>query len=93
MFTIGRNNFGTLVFSGRITMCDMKIVYSTCLDEHGNKVAKPYQCLTLADAVKGYKRKDNCYTLFIDAVKANEVMKKLVAEGNVIIEQQIMAVA
>jgi hypothetical protein len=64
----------------------MKIVSSTCLDEYGNKGAKPYQCLTMEDSMKGYKRKDNCYTLFVDTGEADKLIKELTAEGNVIVE-------
>jgi len=70
----------------------IKIVYSTCLDENGNK-AEPYQCLTFEDYQKGYKRKDNCFTLCVDADRADAKIKELVAEGNVIVRTETMEVA
>ena len=70
----------------------IEIVYSTCVDENGNK-AEPYECLTLEDYMKGYKRKDNCYTVIADVDKAEARMKELVAEGNVIVRTETMEVA
>jgi hypothetical protein len=70
----------------------IKIVYSTCVDENGNK-AEPYECLTLEDYMKGYKRKDNCYTLYVLAHKAEAMMKRLVAEGKLIVRTETKEVA
>lgn len=66
----------------------VKIVYSTCEDEHGNKGNKRKQSLTLEDYMKGYKKHDNCFTLIVDANKADETVNDLVVDGCVIVEQQ-----
>ena len=68
----------------------VKIVYSTCEDEHGNKGNKPKQSLTLEDHMKGYKKHHNCFTLIVDADKADKTVNELVADGCVIVEQQHM---
>ena len=60
----------------------IKIVYSTD--------AEPTQSITLEDYMKGNKRMDNCFTLCIDADKAEETIEELVAEGNVIVSTEAM---
>ena len=66
----------------------VKIVYSTCEDEHGNKGNEPKQSLTLEDYMKGYKKHDNYLTLIVDANKADEIVNELVVDSCVIVEQQ-----
>ena len=68
----------------------VKIVYSTCEDEHGNKGCEPMQSLTLDAYMKGSKKRDNCFTLIVDADKADKTVDELVADGCVIVEQQHM---
>lgn len=65
----------------------VKIVYSTCEDEHGNKGNETFQSHTLEDYMKGYKKRDNCFTLIVDAESADEAVNELVADGCVIVEQ------
>ena len=68
----------------------VKIVYSTCEDEHGNKGCEPMQRLTLDAYMKGYKKRDNCFTLIVDVDKADKTVDEIVADGCVIVEQQHM---
>lgn len=68
----------------------VKIVYSTCEDEHGNKGCEPMQSLTLDAYMKGSKKRDNCFTLIVYADKADKTVSELVADGCVIVEQQHM---
>ena len=68
----------------------VKIVYSTCEDEHGYKGNETFQSHTLEDYMKGYKKRDNCFTLIVDADSADETVNELVADGCVIVEQRHM---
>jgi|AACY02.6.fsa_nt_gi hypothetical protein len=68
----------------------VKIIYSTCEDEHGNKGCEPMQSLTLDAYMKGYKKRDNCFTLIVDVDKADKTVDEIVADGCVIVEQQHM---
>ena len=43
--------------------------------------------------MNGNKRTDNCFTLYVDADKADTTMKELVDEGNVIVNTETMEVA
>ena len=63
----------------------IKIVYSTD--------AKHIQSTTLDGYMNGNKRTDNCFTLCVDADKADTTMKELVDEGNVIVSTETMEVA